>query len=299
MRVLVTGAAGFIGGAVARALASREDVREVVLLDRVATADAGPKTRPLAADVSAVGTAAAGVSPDLVVHCAGITTASCEADPEAGFAVNVAGTRALLAWCRTLRRPPRLVLASTVAVFGGGEPVVDEASPVAPRSTYGTTKAMAELLVRDADRRGEIEGVTLRLPVTMVRPGRTGRAGAGYLSDLLRHAAAGRSFTAPLAADRMVPVASLRAAGDAVLRVGLLPSPPPLVHVRAVAATGAAALEALAAAGIDAAQTVRFQPDPTVERLMEGWPERLASLHDPAEPETLAGIVEAFLAGRD
>lgn len=292
MRVLVTGAAGFIGRALVERLTARPEVGEVIALDLAEISLADPAVRTLRGDLAEIGRLLpARAPPDIVFHVAGITTQACEADPDLAFRVNVEGTRHLLAWCRALARPPRFVFTSSVAVFGAGEVVVDEASRVGPASTYGTTKVMAEALVADATRRRDVDGATLRLPVTMVRPGRTGRAGAGYMSDLIRSVVAGRPFVAPLAADRIVPVASVQAAVSLLERLGFSPAPPPLAHVPALAASGEAMLAALRACGFTLAPgQIAFAPDAEVERLVAGWPSDFGSRFG-GPPETLADIL--------
>ena len=298
MKVLVTGAAGFVGGALVETLAAGDEIETVWAHDRLAPA-ADRKTIPVAGEIDFIGSAMPpGAAPDLVYHVAGITTAACEADPDAGFRVNVEGTRALLAWCRGLPHPPRLVLTSSVAVFGGGEAVVHEASRPAPASTYGGTKLIAETLVADATRRGEVEGVVLRLPVTMVRPDRTGRAGAGYLSDMVRAALAGTPLVAPLAADHVVPVATIAATLRMLLALAEAREPPGLVHVPAYPATGRELIAILTSRGLAPRPgQFAFAPDPAVERLIAGWPARFESREAAGlglgRAETLAEIVDA------
>ncbi|MGG5820279.1 NAD-dependent epimerase/dehydratase family protein [Falsiroseomonas sp. HW251] len=277
-RILVTGGAGFLGGRIAAALAEMPDVAEVTVLDRV-PAD-GP-FRCFVGDLAAIADVLPqGFVPDTVVHGAAITSLASDADPKAAWAINVEGTRAVIAWCRGLPRPPRLVLLSSVAVLAGGVAEPDETAALAPAGTYGTTKAVAELLVAEATRRGEVDGVALRLPISIVRTIRSGAPGAGYLSDLVRHARAGRRFVAPLAAERQLPVASVRASVALACRAALAGSlPARLIHLPSLAVSGEATLAALEAEGVAARRIVAFAPDPAVERLVAGWPRRLVSAH--------------------
>jgi nucleoside-diphosphate-sugar epimerase len=305
VRILVTGGAGFIGRLVAAGLAPGSAF--LARLDRVWDGvEDGPRSRSLVGDVAAIGDLARAdeLRPDVIVHAAGITTAACEADPDAAFAINVESTRTLLAWCRGLPRPPRVLLTSSVAVFGGGEPYADELARPAPGSTYGATKLMAEALVLDAARRGIVEGLVVRLPVTIIRPGRVGQPGAGFLSDLIMAAAAGRPFIAPLAGNRAVPVASRRRTIEALVRLATGPLPSsPLVHMPSVAATARDALAALEREGVrDPGRTISFMPDPAVERLIAGWPAVLASREAGrlglAPPDTIDAVVAGYLAGQ-
>jgi nucleoside-diphosphate-sugar epimerase len=290
-RILVTGGAGFLGGRIAGALAADPGVAEVTVLDRVRAA--GP-FRSVAGEVAAIGQVLpSGFVADAVIHGAAITSQACEADPAAAWAINVEGMRAVLAWCRGLPRPPRLVLLSSVAVLAGGVPEPDEASAPAPASTYGMTKATAELLLSEAARRGEVDGIALRLPISILRTTRAGPPGAGYLSDLVLHAMAGRAFVAPLPPDRALPVASVRATVALACRAALAPTlPAPLLHLPSLAVSGEAMLAALEARGIPARAHVSFPPDQAVDRLIAGWPRRLATRH----PDFLGDLADASLA---
>lgn len=287
-RILVTGGAGFLGGRIAAALVAMSGVAEVTVLDRV-TAEV--PLRSIAGDVATIGEVLPhGFAVDAVVHAAAITSQASEADPAAAWAINVEGTRAVLGWCRRLSRPPRLVLLSSVAVLAGGVAEPDETSLPAPASTYGMTKSVAELLVAEATRCGEVDGVALRLPISILRTTRSGAPGAGYLSDLVLHARASRRFVAPLAPERNLPVGSVRAAVALACRAALAASlPARLLHLPSLAVSGAAMVDALEAAGTPARHLVSFAPDPAVERLIAGWPRRLATRH----PAFLGGDADA------
>lgn len=286
LRVLVTGGAGFLGGRIAQALAAMPGVASVTALDRAAA------TGVLQGDVTRLGEALpAGFAADAVVHAAAITTQASEADPGAAWAINVEGTRAVIAWCAAQARPPRLVLLSSVAVLAGGAAEPDEDSPPAPASTYGTTKAVAELLLRDATRRGWVDGVALRLPVSVIRTTRQGPPGAGYVSDLVRQAQRGGRFTVPLGPAHRLPVGSVRSAVALACRAAMAALPARLLHAPSLAVSGADVVRALEALGVPAQGLVEFRPDPAVERLVAGWPQRLATLH----PAFAASIAETDL----
>lgn len=275
MHVLVTGAAGFLGARLAAALATDPRVGRVTGLDRVPATDARPPFITAGmADFERAAPAA-----DLVIHAAAITSQASEADPEAAHAVNIDGTRALLRWARARPRPPRILYLSSVAVLGHGDEVATESATPAPRSTYGTTKLVAEALLGDAARRGEVEAVILRLPVTIVRTAvRIAPPGAGFVSDLIDSALRGLSFTVPLPPDHAIPVASVRAVIALALRAALEPVPAGLLHVPSLPASADRVLTALSAFGIQAA-SIRCVPDPAIARLVAGWPASLGTLY--------------------
>jgi nucleoside-diphosphate-sugar epimerase len=269
-RILVTGAAGFLGGRIAEALAASADVTR---FDRVAAPGI------VAGDIAGLASALPpGFRADAVIHAAAITSQASEADPEAAWTINVEGTRAVLAWCAAQPRPPRLVLLSSIAVFGGGEAAPDEHGAPRPASVYGTTKAVAELLLRDAARRGVADAVVLRLPISVIRTTRSGPPGAGFISDLVAHARRGLRFVAPLCAEHALPIASVRVSVALACRAALLPDlPARLLHVPSLAVSGEVAVAALEATGVAARGLVAFAPDPAVARLVAGWPRRLAT----------------------
>ncbi len=269
-RVLVTGAVGFLGARIASAL---DDRATVTRFDR----RRGPGV--IAGDVAHLAEVLPpGFSAEAVVHAAAITTQASEADPVAAWAINVEGTRAVLRWCAAQPRPPRVVFLSSIAVLAGGEIAPDEASRVVPVSTYGTTKAVAELLFAEATRRGEADGVTLRLPVSVIRGSRYDQPGAGFISDLVLRARRGLPFTAPLGPDRRLPIGSVRASVALACKAALAPwLPGRILHAPSLALSGAEAVAALEASGVRARDLVSYAPDPAVEALVAGWPQRLAT----------------------
>lgn len=151
--------------------------------------------------------------------------------------------------------------------------------PRTPHPTYGTTKLIAERLLLDAARRGEVEGVVLRLPVTIIRTAaRTAPPGAGFVSDLIDSALRGCAFTAPLALAHAIPVASVEAVLGVALRAATGAMPAAILHMPSLAGSADSARSALAACRV-AAPGLSCAPDPAVERLVAGWPARLGTVH--------------------
>ena len=115
-----------------------------------------------------------------------MVSGEAEADLEKGYRVNLDGMRHLLDAIRLEQRGtdwrPRLVFASSIAVFGGDMPdVIGDEYFLTPQTSYGTQKAMCELLLADYARRGFIHGIGLRLPTVCVRPGKPNLRGVGFL----------------------------------------------------------------------------------------------------------------------
>ena len=184
MNVLVVGGAGMIGAKLAWSLAC-DAVLAGGSIERLSLADVVEPARPTAsfpvetvvADLAQEGVAGDLVAgrPDVIFHLAAVVSGAAEADFDEGYRTNLDGTRALLESIRLLGGGycPRVVLASSIAVFGVPFPdVIGDEQYLAPLTSYGTQKAIAELLLSDYSRRGYLDGIAIRLPTICVRPGR-------------------------------------------------------------------------------------------------------------------------------
>ena len=105
----------------------------------------------------------------------------------------------LLELCRAFDFRPRIVFSSSCGVFGGdvSQVVRDDTAPK-PRSSYGTEKAMTELLMNDYSRRGFVDARTLRLPTIAVRPGKPNAATSSFVSSIVREPLNGKPATYPV-----------------------------------------------------------------------------------------------------
>jgi nucleoside-diphosphate-sugar epimerase len=292
MDIVVTGAAGFLGGEVVAALLDRGELRgrevtRVVAVDRVAPAVGAddPRVVPLVGDIAEPGLLASVVdaSTDVVFHLAAIVSGQAEVDPDLGARVNVDATRLLLDACRHAGTAPVVVFASSLAVYGGELPeVVDDATPLWPASTYGTQKAIGELLVADYTRKGFVDGRALRLPTISVRPGAPNRAASSFLSGIIREPLAGRPAVCPVAPETQAwlaspdsAVANLVAGAELDLWRDLggdrrgINLPGVTVSVGEMVRTLAAVV------GPAVADLVRWEPDPAIIALVETWPARI------------------------
>jgi nucleoside-diphosphate-sugar epimerase len=293
MHVLITGGNGFIGRRLAAALLragtvtldddAPRPIERLTLFDSVPDPDAPADSRVEAVggdltDRSAVERVAAGA--DVVWHLAAVVSAAAEADFDLGYRVNVDGTRLLLEALRATGRRPRLVFASSFAVFGGEMPpvVTDDFHPT-PQSSYGTQKAIGELLTADYHRKGFVDGRALRLPTIVVRPGKPNRAASTFASSIIREPLAGRDTVCPVRPDTAIYILSPGRVVDALLRAMRLPDSTWGVNrtlaLPGITATAGGMVDALAqVAGEAVAGRVRWQPDPAIQRIVDGWPAR-------------------------
>jgi D-erythronate 2-dehydrogenase len=292
MHVLITGAAGMIGRKLTERLVidraiGAEPVDKLTLIDVVAPArPAGysdhVKTR--AADLAAPGVAEKAVSerPDLIFHLAGVVSGEAETDFEKGYHVNLDGTRALLEAVRHAGGgyKPKLVFTSSIAVFGAPFPeAIPDDFHLTPLTSYGTQKAISELLLADYNRRGFLDGVGIRLPSIVVRPGKPNKAASGFFSGIIREPLAGQEALLPVADSVLHWHASPRSAvGFLIHAAGLMREQLGdriNLTMPGVCCTVGEQIEALKrVAGDKVAARIRRAPDPLVERIVAGWPSR-------------------------
>ncbi len=297
MRIVITGGAGFLGQRLARAILARRaltdahgharDVSEIVLLD-VASAPRidDARVREIAGDLADPAVIERAITADTasVFHLAAVVSGQAEAEFDVGMRVNVDATRTLLEHCRTLSSPPKFVFASSLAVFGGKlpDPVPDDA-PITPQSSYGTQKAISELLVHDMSRKGMIDGRSLRLPTVTVRPGKPNKAASSFASGVIREPLAGVDAICPVAPETAMWVTSPRTVIDNLI-VGHEADGSGFGPLRAVNVPGfsVSAGEMVAAlrrvAGEAVAARVKWQHDPAIARIVSTWPARFESV---------------------
>lgn len=198
MRLLITGAGGFVGRALIAALAGGHDI---VAIDRDCSAIRAGTVRRIEGDFADSRLIAQAVEGgvDAVVHLATMPGGAAEQDPAEAFRVNVTGSAALLDAITAGGRTPRMIFASSIAVFGDPMPEkVDDETPLRPRMVYGAHKAMIEQWIATLGRRGAIRGLSLRLPGIVARPRGPSGMKSAFLSDVFHAARHGEPFVSPV-----------------------------------------------------------------------------------------------------
>src|SRR5438105_3015786 len=221
--------------------------------------------------------------PDTIFHLAGVVSGEAELDFDKGYRVNLDGTRALLEAIRATGDgyQPRLVYTSSIAVFGAPFPAsIPDDFHLTPLTSYGTQKAIGEALIADYTRRGFCDGVGVRLPSIVVRPGKPNKAASGFFSGIIREPLAGLEAVLPVPETVVHTHASPRAAvGFLVHAAGLAPDalgPRINLSMPGVCCTVAEQIAALSRiAGERVASRIRREYDPLVARIVDGWPQRM------------------------
>src|SRR5205807_5286905 len=220
--------------------------------------------------------------PDLIFHLAAIVSGEAEADFEKGYRINLDGTRLLFEAIRKANYRPRVIFASSIAVFGAPFPeAIGDEFLSAPLTSYGTQKAIDELLLADYSRRGFFDGISLRLPTICVRPGKPNRAASGFFSGIIREPLAGQEALLPVPRSVRHWLASPRAAMGFLTHAALLDTARlgarRNLSMPGISATVGEQIESLRkVAGDPAVRLIREEPDATIMRIVEGWPRNFA-----------------------
>ena len=290
MHVLVLGAAGMVGRKLSERLLrdgrlGKDDITRLTLHDVVAPAKpekAGFPVDVVAGDFAIPGAAEKLVAdrPDVIFHLAAIVSGEAELDFDKGYRINLDGTRMLLDAVRLAGNgyKPRLVFTSSIAVFGAPFPeAIGDEFFHTPLLSYGTQKAIGELLLADYSRRGFLDGIGIRLPTICIRPGLPNKAASGFFSNILREPLAGKEAVLPVSEEVRHWHATPRSAVGFLLHAGTMDlaavgSRRNLTMPGLTATVGEqiAALERVA--GERVAARIKREPDPFIMGIVDGWP---------------------------
>jgi nucleoside-diphosphate-sugar epimerase len=291
MHVMVIGAAGMVGRKLVEKLASAPSALGGEI-DKLTLVDVVEPTAPqafasissaLALDLSTEGAAEKLIAsrPDVIFHLAAIVSGEAEADFDKGYTVNLDGTRALFEAIRQegKREPyvPRVLFASSIAVFG--QPFPDKIGDeffTTPLTSYGTQKAISELLLADYTRRGFFDGVGIRLPTICIRPGKPNKAASGFFSNILREPLVGQEAVLPVDESVRHWFASPRSAVGFFIHAARMDTskigPRRNLTMPGLSALVGEEIEALRrVAGEKAVKLIRREPDAVIRSIVSGW----------------------------
>ncbi len=292
MHVMITGSAGMLGRKLLSKLAFEEaslkaEISRFTLVDIVDTVlpkSLIERTKILSGDFAERGFAESLLEsrPDIIFHLASVVSGEAEADFGKGYQTNMDGTRELFEAIRkeAYKSPyrPRLIFTSSIAVFGAPFPEqIPDGFFTTPLTSYGTQKAICELLLADYSRRGIFDGIGLRLPTICIRPGVPNKAASGFFSNILREPLVGKEAVLPVDESVRHWFASPRAAIEFMLHAATLDlsmiGPRRNLTMPGVSATVAEEIDALRRVGGDkAVKLIRRIPDETIGKIVAGWP---------------------------
>ncbi|APO78434.1 NAD-dependent epimerase/dehydratase family protein (plasmid) [Rhizobium etli 8C-3] len=291
MHVMVIGAAGMVGRKLVETLDSNAEalgrgIDRLTLVDVVAPplpAALASVSNALALDLSDAGAAArlASLRPDLIFHLAAIVSGEAEADFDKGYRINLDGTHSLFEAIRYegQKEPyiPRLIFASSIAVFGQPFPEkIEDDFFTTPLTSYGTQKAICELLLADYTRRGFFDGIGIRLPTICIRPGKPNKAASGFFSNILREPLVGQEAVLPVEETVRHWFASPRSAVGFFVHAARIDTseigPRRNLTMPGLSALVGEEIEALRrVAGDKAVRLIRREADPTIRSIVSGW----------------------------
>jgi nucleoside-diphosphate-sugar epimerase len=293
MHIVITGGSGFLGQRIAKALSARGTIgdhkgtqKPIAAFTLIDMADPVFLPEGGVAHVGDVADAAflEGALPDHashVFHLAAVVSGQAEADYDLGLRVNVRATETLLEQLRQAGDCPRVIFTSSVAVFGDAPAIIEDTTAALPRSSYGTQKAMGELLINDMSRKGFIDGLALRVPTVVVRPGKPNAAASSFASGIIREPLAGARANCPVSPSMMMWIASPDAVTRNLIHAADLASDdigfPRILNLPGLSVPVSEMIAAMVRAGGDG-DLIDYAPDPSVADIVGTWPDGMNAL---------------------
>ncbi len=286
IRILITGGGGFVGQKLTKALTQSGRLRggpiaSLTLVDLTTPkAPEGEITvETLAVDIAdaAAVTTLFARDFDVIYHLAAVVSGAAEADFDLGLRANLMGTLNILKAARAQKGTPVVVYASSVAVHGGTAPeLVTDGIELNPQTSYGTQKAMGELLLNDMSRRGFIDGRGLRLPTVSIRPGKANAAASSFMSGIFREPLQGAPSNCPVSRDFAVWHTAPRTVVANLIHAATLDGaafgPNRNLNLPGRTDTIGQMIDAMTrVAGPEAATRITWEPDPVIEKIVHGW----------------------------
>jgi nucleoside-diphosphate-sugar epimerase len=318
MNILVTGAAGFLGRRLIEALLLRgsltdrtgesRPIGQIVAFDMVElTGIDDPRVKVVCGDIAdpEVLDSLINASTDSIFHLAAVVSSQAEADFELGMRINFTATRNMLERVRTLGTCPKWVMTSSVAVFGGQLPErVRDDQVWAPQSSYGTQKAMNDLLLADYSRRAFVDGRSLRMPTIVVRPGKPNLAASSFASGIIREPLHGEPSICPVPLDTrlwlMSPAQAIRNLIHGHELSGEQLTEGRVINMPGLSITVERMIDALRqTAGEEVAGRIRMERNPAIERIVGSWPGAFCATYSRdlgfTADENFTDVIEQFI----
>lgn len=284
MKVVITGGQGFLGQRLARTLLNQhsEKIDELVLIDVVKpiAPNGDSRVRCLEMDLRNPEGLDQIITKetDAIFHLAAIVSSHAEQDPDLGYEINFLATRNLLEICRKNNPAVRFIFSSSLAVFGGELPdVIVNGTAVTPQSTYGTQKAMCELLINDYSRKGFVDGIVVRLPTICIRPGKPNKAASSFVSSIIREPLHGEEAICPVSQDLRLWLSSPNTVINNFIHAMTLTSFPPrhwhVINLPGFTVSVKQMLSDLVQVkGEPILEKVRFDFDANINNIVASWP---------------------------
>ncbi|MCG8355930.1 MAG: NAD-dependent epimerase/dehydratase family protein [Kiloniellales bacterium] len=323
MKVVITGGCGFIGQRLGQRLleigeltgpdGSQQPIDELLLFDAMPAppgglAEDGP-VKVVTGDISDRDLVFSLIDRDdiSVFHLASVVSGGGEKDFDLAMRVNLNGGLNVFQGLRERAGQPRVVFASSIAVFGGSAmpKTVGDLAKQTPQTTYGATKSICELLINDYSRKGFLDGRSARLPTVIIRPGKPNAAASSFVSGLFREPLNGEPCILPVEPDTVMPLLGYRSIVEGFVKLHELDGDAlgddRAVSLPSLTVTVAEMIEALRrVAGDRPLGEIKIEPDPFIEAICKTWPqdaayERATALGLPRDG-SLDEIVEAYIA---
>ncbi|WEE79786.1 NAD-dependent epimerase/dehydratase family protein [Comamonas testosteroni] len=283
--VLVTGAAGFIGQALVKRLLNEgiqgRPVHRLILSD-LSLADIQGAPQLILEEGSfadkAVVQRLLRHQPDTIFHLASVPGGAAERNPVLGRSVNLDATLNLLESCQELKRAPRFVYASSIAVYGDtGASCVSEDMTPSPIITYGAHKLACETMLADASRRGWVDGCAMRLPGIVARRDENPGLASAFMSQVFWKLANKQPIVLPVSSTGMCWWMSVKTCANNLIHMAGMDSKlwsacrsyqMPVLHLGIDEV-----VQALAKCfNVDAKALVRYEPDPFIDAVFARYP---------------------------
>ncbi|WP_293730454.1 D-erythronate dehydrogenase [uncultured Actinobacillus sp.] len=287
MKVVITGGQGFLGQRLAKTLLAQNNVQidDLILIDVVKpiAPNNDPRVRCYEMDLREPTGLDELITKetDAIFHLAAIVSSHAEQDPDLGYEINFLATRNLLEICRQNNPKVRFIFSSSLAVFGGELPeTILDSTAFTPQSTYGTQKAMCELLINDYTRKGFVDGIVVRLPTICIRPGKPNKAASSFVSSIMREPLHGETAVCPVSEELRLWLSSPNTVVANFIHALTLPSLPQrswhTINLPGFSVTVKQMLSDLSQIkGEEILKHIRFEFDESINNIVASWPAKI------------------------